>query len=120
MNNLIVNLYKLKKGVSSVHSILMGLCCFVISCDPKCSHELNEKLNCPDAHASYSPMERVIFYAISTGGELGTICALAGSIVGAFYGKKAIPRYLFEKCESYEGIEGMARDLFKISVPTKL
>lgn len=112
--------FNIFKGVSSVHSILMGLSCFIIACDPKCSHEVDDKLNCVNSHELYSPMERVIFYAISTGGELETICSLAGSIVGAFYGKKSIPRYLFEKCESYEGVENLARQLFEISVPSKM
>lgn len=89
-----INLQRLYKqvtscGVSAIESIPMGLFAFMVASDPKCSNEVNYKLSSTDAFKEYHPIERVIFYAISFGGETHKIASMAGAIAGAFFrGKK--------------------------------
>ena len=65
-------------GVSSIDSIPMALLAFMIASDPKCANEVNHKLKSKNAFQEYQAVERVIFYAISFGGDTTTIAAMAG------------------------------------------
>jgi ADP-ribosylglycohydrolase len=103
-------------GVNSIDSIPMALFAFMIASDPKCANELNMKLNSSDAFNEYHPIERVIFYAISFGGDTDTIASMAGALAGAFFGRKDLPEYLINMCESHREIELYARKLFEKSV----
>ncbi len=102
-----------------MRSITTALVAFIVASDPKCEHELNEKLMCLNAREAYSPIERVIFYTIAFGGETDTVGGLAGALVGAFYGRKACPNYLVQMCEGHERVRQQASQLFKITSDTK-
>ena len=107
-------------GISAIESIPMALFAFMVAVDPKCSNEVNSKLNSKDAFKEYHPIERVIFYAISFGGESNKISSMAGAIAGAFFSCKDLPRYLIEMCESYKDAQVDAQRLFDISLPNDL
>ena len=85
----IINLTRLYEklaecGISAVGSIPIALFSFMIAIDPHCSNEVNQKLNSSDAFKEYHPIERVIFYAISFGGESNKIASMAGSVIDFF------------------------------------
>jgi ADP-ribosylglycohydrolase len=100
-------------GISAIESIPMALFAFIIASDPKCSNELNSKLNSKNAFKEYDAVERVILYAISFGGECSNkIASMAGAIAGAFFSKAEIPKYLIEMCESHRDVKDYAQKLF--------
>ena len=71
-------------GVSSIQTIPMALLAFMIASDQKCVNEVNLKLNSKDSFKEFNSIERVIFYAISLGGDMNTISSMAGAIAGTF------------------------------------
>ena len=93
----------------------MGLFAFIVASDPKCSNEVNYKLNSKDAFKEYNPIERVIFYAISFGGETQKIASMAGSIAGAFFSRKEFPKYLIDMCESSKDVQTYAQKIFDLN-----
>ena len=106
-----------KLGVPAIESCLLALFAFVMANDPKCGHELNRKLNVVDAHAQFDAFERVIFYSLALAGEETTsVCTMACTITGAFYGRHEVPDYLLEACESHDKVKEQSTSLFKISV----
>ena len=76
---------------------------------------MDEKLLCENARDIFSPIELASFYCLSFSGESSTICSLAGQLIGAFYGQKASPIYLFEMCEDHDKVQENARQLFKMT-----
>ena len=121
-NGEIINLNRLYEkvagcGLTATGSIPMALFSFMIATDPQCRNEVNHKLNSKDAFKEYPhPVERVIFYAISFGGESNKIASMAGAIAGAFFSSQDLPRYLLEMCESYKDTQMYAQRLFEISI----
>jgi hypothetical protein len=103
-------------GISALESVPVALFAFVIASDPKCSNELNYKLNSLDAFTEFKPIERVIFYAISFGGETHKIASMAGALAGAFFSRKELPNFMIKMCESHRELELYARKLFDISM----
>ena len=78
---------------------------------------MKELYDSKDAFKEYPhPVERVIFYAISFGGESNKIASMAGAIAGAFFSSQDLPRYLLEMCESYKDTQMYAQRLFEISI----
>jgi ADP-ribosylglycohydrolase len=105
-------------GISAIESIPMALFAFIIASDPKCSNELNSKLNSKNAFKEYDAVERVILYAISFGGECSNkIASMAGAIAGAFFCKAEVPKYLIEMCESHREVKDYAQKLFNSAWP---
>ena len=121
----IINLNRLYEkvagnGISALSSIPMALFSFMIAIDPRCQHEVNHKLNSKDSFKEYPhPVERVIFYAISFGGESNKIASMAGQIAGAFSTRQDLPKYLIEMCESYRDIQILANRIFELTLTTK-
>lgn len=108
-------------GISAIESIPMALFAFIIASDPKCSNELNAKLNSKNAFKEYDAVERVILYAISFGGECSNkIASMAGAIAGAFFSKTEIPKYLIEMCESHRDVKDYAQKLFNSAWQTNV
>jgi ADP-ribosylglycohydrolase len=122
----IINLKRLYEkvaacGISAIGSIPIALFSFMIATDPHCRNEVNNKLNTKDAFKEYPhPVERVIFYAISFGGESNKIASMAGAIAGAFFSRLDLPKYLVEMCESHREIETNAQKLFELSLGRNL
>ena len=122
----IINLKRLYEkvaacGISAIGSIPIALFSFMIATDPHCRNEVNHKLNSKDAFKQYPhPVERVIFYAISFGGESNKIASMAGAIAGAFFSRQDLPKYLVEMCESHREIETNAQKLFELSLSRNL
>jgi hypothetical protein len=118
----IINLNRLYEkvaacGISAIGSIPIALFSFMIATDPHCRNEVNHKLNTKNAFTEYPhPVERVIFYAISFGGESNKIASMAGAIAGAFFSRTDLPKYLVEMCESHREIETNAQKLFELSL----
>lgn len=115
-----INMQALFKVISSynstaIESIPLSLFSFMIASDPKCENEVNLKLNTRRAFKEYGVVERVIFYAVSFGGEAQKIASMAGAIAGAFNSSEYVPKYLAEMCESCEDIRKYAKQLFEIS-----
>jgi len=74
--------------------------------------------------AAQKPLERVpvdnkfhrcIQYAISLGGDTDTIASMAGAIIGAHMGDKAIPDQFLVHSEHAEDIRKIAEDLYEAS-----
>ena len=115
-----VNMQALYKTISSynstaIESIPLSLLSFMIASDVKCENEVNLKLNTKRAFKDYGIVERVIFYAVSFGGETQKIASMAGAIAGAYYSSEHVPKYLIEMCESFEDIRKYAKQMFEIS-----
>jgi ADP-ribosylglycohydrolase len=120
----LMNIQRLHKhvatcGISAMESIPIALFSFVIASDPSCANEVNFKLNSPNAFEEFSPVERVVFYAISYGGDTHKIASMAGALAGAFFSSKDLPKYLVDMCEGSEDMQGLAQRLFDISVPNE-
>jgi hypothetical protein len=94
----------------------MGLFAFMVASDPRCSNEVNQKLNSKNSFKEYHPIERVIFYAAALFGGSNAIGAIAGALAGAFYSSRDIPRYLIEMCESYNDILMFAQTIYEVSL----
>jgi hypothetical protein len=120
----LINIQRLHKhvattGISAMESIPVALFSFVVASDPRCANEVNFKLGSEDAFAEYSPVERVVFYAISYGGDSHKIASMAGALAGAFFSAKDLPRYILDMCESSEDMCILAQKVFDISVPNE-
>lgn len=76
---------------------------------------MSAKLNSADAFAEFSPIERVVFYAISLGGETNKVASMAGALAGAFYSCKDMPRFLGEMCEGSIETQIYAQKLFELA-----
>lgn len=92
-------------GVRALESIPAAILAFSIAINPKCEHEVDQKLGVKNSFELYGLIERVIFYAIRLGGDTDTIASMAGSIAGAFAGVNAtnIPFVLLE-CEGAQDL----------------
>ena len=103
-------------GVKAQESIPVALFAFLVASNKKCENEVNSKLKRSDAFDFYGPVERVIFYAISLGGDTDTIASMAGAIAGAFFGLSATKcQHILKSCESYDDAINFANKLFDIS-----
>lgn len=109
-------LYKVISNYNStaIESIPLSLLSFMIASDLKCENEVNSKLNTKRAFKDHGIVERVIFYAVSFGGEAQKIASMAGAIAGAYYSSEHVPKYLIEMCESSEDFRKNAKQLFEI------
>ena len=61
--------------------------------------------------------EETVVYAVSPGGDLDTIGAMAGVIAGAYYGVEKIPPWR-EKCENRKDLEELAEKLWEANQGT--
>jgi ADP-ribosylglycohydrolase len=120
----LINIQRLHKhvatcGISAMESIPIAVFSFVVASDPRCANEVNFKLNSANAFQEFTPIERVIFYAISYGGDTHKIASMAGALAGAFFSRKDMPKYLVDMCEGSEDMQTLAQRLFDISVPNE-
>ena len=116
-----INIQRLHKhvatrGISALESVPVALLAFVIASDPQCADEVNFKLGSANAFKEYQPIERVIFYAISFGGETHKIASMAGALAGAFFSRRGLPGYLADMCEASDEVARLAGRLFELSV----
>ncbi|RNA23136.1 poly(ADP-ribose) glycohydrolase ARH3-like [Brachionus plicatilis] len=115
-----INMQALYKIISSynstaIESIPLSLFSFMIASDLKCENEVNLKLNTKRAFKEFGVVERVIFYAVSFGGEAQKIASMAGAIAGAFHSSECVPKYLVEMCESCDEMRKHTKQLFEMS-----
>ncbi|CAF0728980.1 unnamed protein product [Brachionus calyciflorus] len=110
-------LYKLisSSTSSAIQTIPLALFSFMIASDSRCCNEVNFKLNSKIAFKQYGNVERVVFYAVSFGGEAQKIASMAGAIAGAFYSADFIPKYLIDMCEASNDVRNYAKDLFDLN-----
>jgi len=59
-----------------------------------------------------------VLYAVSLGGDMDTIGAMAGAIAGAYHGLEAIPHPWVERLERAGYIQTLARRLFRVKFPS--
>ena len=109
-----VKLYKhlSSYGIPAVETIPMALFAFMVASDVRCVNELSAKLNSSDPFGEFSPIERVLFYSISLGGETNKCASMATALAGAFYSSKDLPRCLADMCEGSNDAVYHAQKLF--------
>lgn len=112
-----VKLYKhlSRYGIPAVETIPLALFAFMVASDVRCVNELSAKLNSNDPFGEFSPIERVLFYAISLGGETNKVASMAAALAGAFYSSKDLPRCMAEMCEGANESVYHAQKLFDLA-----